>query len=388
VAQIFKDLPLPTKHNDHTNNPKRKKLPRRTTASSSYPNTRIQNSKKSNAMSFPRKLHAMLENASAKNLEDVVSWQPGGKSFKVIQPQRFANEIMKNFFNQTMYKSFQRQLNMYGFRRVHSGPNKGGYSHKYFTRCSPELSDRMVRRPVNQSNDSFTAMQEFFDSCSSAADENKNVLQVEPIRLIKDNRSSSFSMTSSCDLKLDDLEVKTLYALFYPEDPDETALVLSSIFDQTVGSKNDDNWFSTEAESSAESFDKSIEEVFSLLSEEDFPNEEHNDDDNDVEELSLSEHSFPWKLHLMLDHAEKKNYSDVVSWVKDGSAFKVHKSREFVEKVMPIYFDQTKYESFRRQLNMYGFTRMSRGEDRGISSHPSFVKGSRYLCENIRRRLS
>jgi hypothetical protein len=335
----------------------------------------IQNSKKSNAMSFPGKLHAMLENASEKNLEEVVSWQPGGKSFKVIQPQRFASEIMQTHFNQTKYKSFQRQLNIYGFRRVHSGPNKGGYSHKYFIRCSPELSDQIVR-----------PLKGFFDSCS-AADENKHLKQLEPIRLIKDDRSSSFSM-SSCDLKLDDSEVKTFNDLFYPEDPSEAALVLSSIFDETLGAKNDDNWFSMEdEESSAESFDKSMEEICSLLSEEDSPNDEHNEDGDD-DELSSSEHIFPWKLHMMLEQAEKKNYQDVVSWVKDGSAFKVHKSREFVEKVMPIYFDQTKYESFRRQLNLYGFTRMSRGEDRGVSSHPSFVKGSRYLCENIRRRLS
>jgi hypothetical protein len=331
----------------------------------------IQNRKKSNAMSFPRKLHAMLENASEKNLEDVASWQPGGKSFKVIQPQRFASEVMQTFFKQTKFKSFQRQLNIYGFRRVHSGPNKGGYSHKYFIRCSPELSDQIVR-----------PLKGFFDSCS-AADENKNLKQVEPIQLIKDELfSSSFNM-SSCDLKLDESEVQTFNDLFYPEDPAETALVLSSIFDQQDNLKNDDDSFSLEDESSAQSVLESMKEISFLLSEEDGPI-----DENDDELSSSSEHSFPWKLHMMLEQAEKKNYQDVVSWVKDGSAFKVHKSREFVEKVMPIYFDQTKYESFRRQLNLYGFTRMSRGDDRGISSHPSFVKGSRYLCENIRRRLS
>jgi hypothetical protein len=33
-----------------------------------------------------KKLHAMLEDASENNLEEIVSWQPGGKSFKVIHP--------------------------------------------------------------------------------------------------------------------------------------------------------------------------------------------------------------------------------------------------------------------------------------------------------------
>jgi hypothetical protein len=363
----------------------------------------------------------MLEDASKNNFEAIVSWQSGGKSFKVIQPQRFASEIMQTYFNQTKYKSFQRQLNIYGFRRVHLGPNKGGYSHKYFNRCSPELSDSIVR-----------PLKGFFNSCS-AADEKKNSLQMEPIRLI--DRSSSFRLSSG-DLKLDDSEVKTFYDFFYPEDPKETSLVLSSIFDQQEGSTKDGNSFSMEDESSAKreaisfllsekdhcpnhdnydhdhealfpasflnqqdcskkadtifSMDEDessalMEEISFLLRDEDGRN--HDDDDDD--ELSSSEHtSFPWKLHLMLEHAEKKNYHDVVSWVKDGSAFKVHKSREFVEQVMPIYFDQTKYESFRRQLNLYGFTRMSRGEDRSVTSHPSFVKGARCLCENIRRKLS
>jgi hypothetical protein len=64
----------------------------------------------------------------------------------------------------------------------------------------------------------------------------------------------------------------------------------------------------------------------------------------------------------------------------NGSAFKVHNSHEFVEKDMLNYFDQTKFKSFRQQLNLYGcFTRVSRGEDRGVIYHPTFVKGARYL---------
>jgi hypothetical protein len=59
-----------------------------------FPNTMIQSSKRSNTMSFPRKLHAMLEYASKCSLKDVISWHSSGKSLKVIQPQGFASEIM------------------------------------------------------------------------------------------------------------------------------------------------------------------------------------------------------------------------------------------------------------------------------------------------------
>ena len=107
----------------------------------------------------------------------------------------------------------------------------------------------------------------------------------------------------------------------------------------------------------------------------------------DEEELE-SEHSFPFKLHLMLEHAKKENFQHIVSWVKDGSAFKVHSSRAFVEKMMPNYFDQTKYESFRRQLNLYGFSRVNRGADRGVVTHPYFIEGARWLCGNVIRKTN
>jgi hypothetical protein len=117
----------------------------------------------------------------------------------------------------------------------------------------------------------------------------------------------------------------------------------------------------------------------------------HDSADNNEEDDQVSsnseQHIFPWKLHTMLEDAERDNLTHIVSWVQDGSAFKVHQSDLFVEKVMRNYFDQTKYESFRRQLNLYGFTRVSRGQNRGVYSHLYFHKYHRSGCQNITRRL-
>lgn len=33
---------------------------------------------------------------------------------------------------------------------------------------------------------------------------------------------------------------------------------------------------------------------------------------------------FPWKLHEMLEAAEKDNHEDIVSWLPSGMSFKVH----------------------------------------------------------------
>jgi len=100
------------------------------------------------------------------------------------------------------------------------------------------------------------------------------------------------------------------------------------------------------------------------------------------------EQIFPWKLHRMLEDSEHQGFQNIVSWVKGGAAFKVHDSAMFLKKVMPNYFDQTKYESFRRQLNLYGFTRITRGSDRGIYSHARFQKANRQLCRAITRRAT
>jgi len=106
---------------------------------------------------------------------------------------------------------------------------------------------------------------------------------------------------------------------------------------------------------------------------------------NNMEEDNTVSSSFPFKLHLLLENADRDGYSDVISWLKDGHSFKVHDSAQFVKVVMPVYFDQSKYESFRRQLNLYQFTRISRGRERGIISHPCFTRGYRYLCREIKR---
>lgn len=75
---------------------------------------------------FPAKLHLMLSSAIADGFDHIVSWQPHGRCFKVHQPTRFVDEIMPNWFQQTKLASFQRQLSLYGFSRLSTGPDRGG----------------------------------------------------------------------------------------------------------------------------------------------------------------------------------------------------------------------------------------------------------------------
>lgn len=68
-----------------------------------------------------------------------------------------------------------------------------------------------------------------------------------------------------------------------------------------------------------------------------------------------------------------------------GRSFLVHDREKFVKIIMPKYFNQTKYTSFQRQLNMYGFRHLTIGMDRNAYYHEYFLKHKGFLCENIRR---
>lgn len=95
---------------------------------------------------------------------------------------------------------------------------------------------------------------------------------------------------------------------------------------------------------------------------------------------------FPWKLHDMLDAMDEEGTQNIVCWQPHGRSFMVHKPKEFVNDIMTDYFNQTKYASFQRQLNLYGFSRLSHGRDKGAYYHPCFVRGERNLCRGMVRQ--
>ena len=135
---------------------------------------------------------------------------------------------------------------------------------------------------------------------------------------------------------------------------------------------------------------------------------------------SNSTNNFPISLYRLLEDCECNGQEDVVSWIPESNRrsrkssnhdndhqeevrkmmmmtnhhhrnqhrvhfFKVHNIPKFCETVMPKYFNQTKYKSFLRQLNFYGFGRVNSGPNRGSYWHRNFRRGRLDLCYEIKR---
>eukprot|EP00977_Amphora_coffeiformis_P027532 scaffold34619_cov183-Amphora_coffeaeformis.AAC.9 len=126
------------------------------------------------------------------------------------------------------------------------------------------------------------------------------------------------------------------------------------------------------------------------------PSEEYRDFSNETEQESQailnstkncyhSEAIFPVKLHYMLSDMEADGLAHIVSWQPHGRCFIVHKPKEFGETILPLWFRQTKYSSFQRQLNLYGFKRITAGPDKGSHYHELFLRGKRHLAHRIPR---
>jgi hypothetical protein len=94
---------------------------------------------------------------------------------------------------------------------------------------------------------------------------------------------------------------------------------------------------------------------------------------------------FPQKLHQLLEETEKNGQWQVISWLPDGKSFKVHDKEEFIRKIMPAFFDLTKYKSFQRNLNLWGFVTVPKGPEKGKCSNSYFLRGFPLYCQAMKR---
>eukprot|EP01040_Poterioochromonas_malhamensis_P001686 gene1686-1787_t len=96
------------------------------------------------------------------------------------------------------------------------------------------------------------------------------------------------------------------------------------------------------------------------------------------------ESNFPERLYSILTYERL----DSITWMEDGSGFRITDPRAFESSVINKYFPQRKIRSFFRQLNTYGFVRASGTgwRNKYSFSHPLFQRGLPHLLRGMQRR--
>jgi hypothetical protein len=107
---------------------------------------------------FPLKLYDLVTEQN----NDIIGWLPDGHGFQVIHLENFENIILPAYFKRRFstlciahvsidanFVSFQRQLNLYGFRRTKAS-EKGAYSHINFQSGRRDLVSRIRRIPTSK----------------------------------------------------------------------------------------------------------------------------------------------------------------------------------------------------------------------------------------------
>lgn len=107
---------------------------------------------------------------------------------------------------------------------------------------------------------------------------------------------------------------------------------------------------------------------------------------------------FPERLFDLLQDivAKKTELSCIISLHPNGEAFLTHNHEKFKKEIQRKYFNQFKYASFRRQLNLWGFGHIKTPDDHDTNTeqdsssslcyfHPLFQRHDRRLCCTMAR---
>ncbi|GFH56867.1 hypothetical protein CTEN210_13343 [Chaetoceros tenuissimus] len=110
-----------------------------------------------------------------------------------------------------------------------------------------------------------------------------------------------------------------------------------------------------------------------------------------IELLSITKKlNFPAKLFFILEFIDlyAPHLKSIFSWKHHGRCFHISEKKAFEQNIMTLFFNSAKYDTFRRQLNIWGFTRIVKvkSPDIGCYFHEKFLRGQFELCNTIIRQ--
>ncbi|KAL3765229.1 hypothetical protein ACHAWO_009306 [Cyclotella atomus] len=96
-------------------------------------------------MSFAEKLYAILAD---KHLAKIITWLPSGKSFCILDKERFTKKVLPTYFREVQFDSFSRRIKRWGFRKMYTtGLKQVTYTHDLFQKDQIDLLKAMNGKP-------------------------------------------------------------------------------------------------------------------------------------------------------------------------------------------------------------------------------------------------
>ncbi|EGT38457.1 hypothetical protein CAEBREN_21581 [Caenorhabditis brenneri] len=132
---------------------------------------------------------------------------------------------------------------------------------------------------------------------------------------------------------------------------------------------------------------------------EEVPNNAYIDQLNNQGNVKVDEDKLPVFLIKLWNIVEDANLQSIVHWDESGASFHIADPYSFCRNVLPHFFKHNNLNSLIRQLNMYGFRKMTPLSQGGLTrtesdqdhlefSHPCFVQGRPELLSQIKRKQS
>ena len=94
---------------------------------------------------------------------------------------------------------------------------------------------------------------------------------------------------------------------------------------------------------------------------------------------------FPWKLHVVLDHAERTGETSVISWV-DDRWFQVKDPKRFESHILSRFFPNESLQNFQETMAYLGF-KERKGQSKYSYSHDFFIRGRPDMCSRVTELL-